>query len=97
MKLQIGLSKNVVMIGGNVTRTNRNVPNRYPLRNLRSHNEKSHLDWILNDPELKNLPVSKMNRMRTRHGRSGALPDPWDDYVISAYYEIPAEKRRQRN
>lgn len=85
------------MTGGNVTRTNRNVPNWYLLRNLRSHNEKSKLSEILNDPELKNLPVSKMNRMRTRHGKSGALPDPWDDYVISAYYEIFAEKRRQHD
>ena len=77
------------MIGGNVTRTNRNLPvNRYPLRNLRSHNEKSQLDEILHDPELKKLPMSKVNRMRSRRGESGKLPDAWDDLTVSAYYEM---------
>ncbi len=83
------------MIGGNVTRTNRNLPNRYPLRNFRNHNEKSKLSEILNDPDVMELPIDKLSRMETRLGRGGSLPDPWDDYVISAYYEIFAKKREQ--
>lgn len=71
-----------------MTRTNRNLPvNRYPLRNLRSYNEKSQLDEILHDPELKELPMSKVNRMRSRRGESGKLPDAYDDILISAYRE----------
>ena len=71
------------MTGGNVTRTNRNLPvNRYPLRNFRNHSEKSQLDQILNDPELKELPVSKMNRMKSRRCEKGCLlytsPSPRD-------------------
>ena len=70
-----------------MTRTNRKLPNRYPLRNLRSHNEKSQLEEILIDPEIKELPLSKVNRMKSRRGDSGKLPDAWDDLIISAYYE----------
>ena len=81
------------MIGGNVTRTNRNLPNRYPLRNLRSYSEKSQLDQILNDPELKELSVSKVNRMRSRRGQSGRLPDAYDDILISAYRETEWRQR----
>ena len=77
------------MTGGNVTRTNRNLPvNRYPLRKPRSYNEKSQLDEILHDPDLKDLPVEKVNRMRSRRGESGKLPDAWDDLTVSAYYEM---------
>ena len=72
-----------------MTRTNRNLPvNRYPLRNMHSYNEKSQLDEILHDPELKELPMSKVNRMRSRRGESGRLPDAWDDLTVSAYYEM---------
>ena len=75
------------MIGGNVTRTNRNLPvNRYPLRKPRSYNEKSQLDEILHDPDLKDLPVEKVNRMRSRRGHT-KLPDAYDDILISAYRE----------
>ena len=82
------------MIGGNVTRTNRNLPvNRYPLRNMHSYNEKSQLDEILHDPELKELPMSKVNRMRSRRGESGKLPDAWDDILISAYRETEWRQR----
>ncbi len=81
------------MTGGNVTRTNRNLPNRYPLRNLRSYSEKSQLDQILNDPELKELPVSKVNRMMSRRGESGRLPDAYDDILISAYRETEWRQR----
>ena len=71
-----------------MTRTNRNLPvNRYPLRSLRSYNEKSQLDEILHDFELKKLPMSKVNRMRSRRGESGKLPDAYDDILISAYRE----------
>ena len=76
------------MNGGNVTRTNRNLPvNRYPLRNFRNHSEKSQLDQILNDPELKELPVSKVNRMKSRRCEKGKLPDTYEDILISAYRE----------
>ena len=72
-----------------MTRTNRNLPvNRYPLRKPRSYNEKSQLDEILHDPDLKDLPVEKVNRMRSRRGESGKLPDAWDDLTVSAYYEM---------
>ena len=76
-----------------MTRTNRNLPNRYPLRNLRSYSEKSQLDQILNDPELKELPVSKVNRMMSRRGESGRLPDAYDDILISAYRETEWRQR----
>jgi hypothetical protein len=89
-----GSEETNLMIGGNVTRTNRNLPvNRYPLRNLRSYSEKSQLDQILNDPELKELPVSKVNRMRSRRGESGRLPDAYDDILISAYRETEWRQR----
>ena len=84
------------MIGGNVTRTNRNIPvNRYPMRNPRTYSEKSQLEGILNDPDLKDLPVNKVNRMRSRRGEK--VPDMYSDIMISAYYEIFAKKRRQRD
>ena len=77
-----------------MTRTNRNLPvNRYPLRNMHSYNEKSQLDEILHDPELKELPMSKVNRMRSRRGESGRLPDAWDDLTVSAYYEMDWRQR----
>ena len=76
------------MIGDNVTRTNRNLPvNRYPLRNFRNYSEKSQLDQILNDPELKELPVSKMNRMKSRRCEQGKLTDTYEDILIAAYRE----------
>ena len=71
-----------------MTRTNRNLPyDGSPMRKIRSKNEKSQLEDILNNPELKDLPVSKVNRMRSRRGESGRLPDAWDDILISAYRE----------
>ena len=77
-----------------MTRTNRNLPvNRYPLRKPRSHNEKSQLEDILNNPELKDLPVSKVNRMMSRRGESGRLPDAWDDLTVSAYYQMDWRQR----
>ena len=72
-----------------MTRTNRNLPyDGYPMRKIRSKNEKSQLEDILNNPELKELPMSKVNRMRSRRGESGKLPDAWDDLTVSAYYEM---------
>ena len=71
-----------------MTRTNRNLPyDGSPMRKIRSKNEKSQLEDILNNPELKDLPVSKVNRMMSRRGESGRLPDAWDDILISAYRE----------
>ena len=70
-----------------MSRTYRRTTDRYPLRKPRSHNEKSQLDEILHDPDLKDLPVEKVNRMRSRRGESGKLPDAYDDIIISAYYE----------
>ena len=81
------------MIGGNVTRTHRNLPKRYPMRNMGSYNEKSQLEGILNDPDLKELPMSKVNRMRSRRGESGKLPDAWDDIIISAFHETDWRQR----
>ena len=63
------------------------------MRNMRSYNEKSQLEGILNDPELKDLPVSKVNRMMSRRGESGRLPDAWDDLTVSAYYEMNWRQR----
>lgn len=75
-----------------MTRTNRNLPvNRYPMRNPRSYSEKSQLEDILNDPELKDLPVSKVNRMRSRRGEK--VPDMDSDIMISAYYEMDWRQR----
>ena len=72
-----------------MTRTNRNLPyDGSPMRKIRSKNEKSQLEDILNNPELKDLPVSKVNRMMSRRGESGRLPDAWDDLTVSAYYEM---------
>ena len=72
-----------------MTRTNRNLPyDGSPMRKIRSKNEKSQLENILNNPELKDLPVSKVNRMMSRRGESGRLPDAWDDLTVSAYYEM---------
>ncbi len=75
------------MIGGNLTRTHRNLPKSYTMRNIGSYNEKSQLEGILNDPDLKELPMSKVNRMRSSRGESGKLHDEWDDILISAFYE----------
>ena len=69
-----------------MSRTNRRTVDRYPLRRPRSRNEKSQLDEILHDPDLKDLPVEKVNRMRSRRGHT-KLPDAYDDIVISTYYE----------
>ena len=72
-----------------MTRTHRKLPyDGSPMRKIRSKNEKSQLEDILNNPELKDLPVSKVNRMRSRRGESGKLPDAWDDLTVSAYYEM---------
>ena len=72
-----------------MTRTHRNLPyDGSPIRKIRSKNEKSQLEDILNNPELKDLPVSKVNRMMSRRGESGRLPDAWDDLRVSAYYEM---------
>ena len=60
---------------------------------MHSYNEKSQLDEILHDPELKELPMSKVNRMRSRRGESGKLPDAWDDILISAYRETEWRQR----
>ena len=55
------------------------------------YNEKFQLDEI--NPELKELPMSKVNRMRSRRGESGKLPDAWDDILISAYRETEWRQR----
>ena len=65
------------------------------MRNMGSYNEKSQLEGILNDPDLKELPMSKVNRMRSRRGESGKLPDAWDDILISAFYETNWRQREQ--
>ncbi len=65
------------------------------MRNIGSYNEKSQLEGILNDPDLKELPMSKVNRMRSRRGESGKLPDAWDDILISAFYETDWRQREQ--
>lgn len=59
---------------------------RCHLRKPRSYNEKSQLEEILHDPDVNELPVDKVNRMKSRRGHTN-LPDAWDDIVISAYYE----------
>lgn len=57
------------------------------LRHPRTTNEKAQLDEILNDPEIREFPVDKLNHMQSRRGESGKLPTVYDDMVISAYYE----------
>ena len=37
--------------------------------------------------------MSKVNRMRSRRGESGRLPDAWDDLTVSAYYEMNWRQR----
>jgi hypothetical protein len=58
---------------------------RYP----KSTNEKSKLNEILNDPELKDFPLTKRNRMQSRGGKSGELPTAYDDifptYISKEY------------
>jgi hypothetical protein len=76
-----------------MSRTHRNnFYSRSALRHPRTTNEKSQLDEILNDPEIKEFPVDKLNHMQSRRGESGKLPTVYDDMVISAYYETDYDK-----
>ena len=52
-------------------------------RHPKSTGEKSKLNEILNDPELRDFPLTKRNRMQARGGKSGELPTAWDDIVPS--------------
>ena len=54
------------------------------LRFPHTENERKQLEGVLHDPELLELPVSKVNHMKSREHQ---LPSAWDDITISAYYE----------
>ena len=43
------------------------------------------LDAIVNDPELKDYPVSGLNHMKSREHN---LPTAWDDRVVSGYEQM---------
>lgn len=55
------------------------------LRKPKSKNEKSKLSEILSDPEMKEYPVAKMNRVQSRAGHSGNLPTAWDDIFPTSH------------
>ena len=60
----------------------KNPPNSYLYRNPNTKNEISQIDAIMNDPELKDYKLGKLNRLN-RH-----IPTSWDDIVVSCHNEI---------
>lgn len=74
-----------------MSRTNRSkFYSRAAFRHPRTTNEKKQLQYIANDPEIKEFSLSKMNRIQSRI--SERLPTAYSDIVISAYYETDYEK-----
>jgi len=70
-----------------MTRTHRNLEgmNRGGLRFPQTTKEIRQLDAIVNDPELKDYPVSGLNHMKSREHN---LPTAWDDRVVSGYEQM---------
>ena len=60
----------------------KNPPNSYLYRNPKTKNEISQIDAIMNDPELKDYKLGKLNRLN-RH-----IPTAWDDIVVACHNEI---------
>ena len=57
---------------------------RYPHRHPHTFNEIKKLDAIVNENDLEDYSISKINHIKSREQ---SLPTLWDDVVISAYYE----------
>jgi len=70
-----------------MTRTHRNLEgmHRGALRFPHTTKEIRKLDAIVNDPELKDYPVSGLNHMKSREHN---LPTAWDDRVVSGYEQM---------
>jgi len=70
-----------------MTRTHRNLEgmHRGGLRFPQTTKEIRQLDAIVNDPELKDYPVSGLNHMKSREHN---LPTAWDDRVVSGYEQM---------
>jgi hypothetical protein len=70
-----------------MTRTRRNLEgmHRGALRFPHTTKEIRQLDAIVNDPELKDYPVSGLNHMKSREHN---LPTAWDDRVVSGYEQM---------
>ena len=60
----------------------KNPPNNCLYRNPKTKNEISQIDAIMNDPDLKDYKLAKVNRMH-RH-----IPTAWDDIVVACHNEI---------
>jgi len=69
-----------------MSRTHRNLEgmHRCAFRYPKTKNERTQLDTILHDSELMELPVSKVNHLKTRRHN---LPSAWDDIIVSGYYQ----------
>jgi len=69
-----------------MSRTHRNLEgmHRGALRFPQTTKEIRQLDAIVNDPELKDYPVSGLNHMKSREHN---LPTSWADQVVSGYYQ----------
>ena len=70
-----------------MSRTHRNLEGiyRFAFRYPQTTNEIKQLDAIVNDPELKEYPVSGLNHMKSREHN---LPTAWDDRVVSGYEQM---------
>ncbi|NDB82636.1 MAG: hypothetical protein EB127_07835 [Alphaproteobacteria bacterium] len=70
-----------------MSRTRRNLEgmHRGALRFPQTTKEIRQLDAIVNDPELKDYPVSGLNHMKSREHN---LPTAWDDRVVSGYEQM---------
>jgi len=69
-----------------MSRTHRNLEgmHRCAFRYPKTKNERTQLDTILHDSELMELPVSKVNHLKSR---KNLLPSCWDDIIVSGYYQ----------
>lgn len=70
-----------------MSRTHRNLEgiHRFAYRYPQTTKEIKQLDAIVNDPELKDYPVSGLNHMKSREHN---LPTAWDDRVVSGYEQM---------
>jgi hypothetical protein len=69
-----------------MARTRRNIEYIHSgaLRFPHTTQEIRQLDAVINDPELKEYPLSGLNHMKSREHN---LPTAWDDQVVSGYYQ----------
>ena len=61
----------------------KNSFNKCALRSPKTFNEKRNIDSIITDDEVMKLPISGMNRIKSRR----AIPSHWDDIVTSSHYQ----------